>query len=240
MYMNFFSTKKARKYRNPKENGISVEEWLAYAPQESLSLFQFLKPRVAKKLHFDIIPKTVDEYWTWLEKYREMEGAKALENPVWHIHAGKPPADTPPVSFAMLLNLVSASGSAEPELLRGFVKKYRPEASAEELAATDEMIKFAGRYFDDFIKPHKKFRAPTDAERAALEMLSARLKELGGDKQEDDYQTAVFDAGKAQNYENIREWFKGLYEVVFGQSEGPRMGAFTKIFGANAMASADR
>jgi lysyl-tRNA synthetase, class I len=116
------------------------------------------------------------------------------------------------------------------------VKKYRPDASDAELKATDELIKFAGRYFDDFIKPHKKFRPPTVQERAGLEMLSARLKELGDGADEDVYQTAVFDAGKAQDYENIRDWFKGLYEVVFGQSEGPRMGAFTKVFGASELA----
>lgn len=231
-----FLDEKGEKISKSKGNGISVEEWLAYAPPESLSLFQFQKPRVAKKLYFDVIPKAVDEYWTFVEKYRDQDGAKALDNPAWHIHEGKPPADTPPVSFAMILNLVSASGSADREVLQGFIRKYRPDASDAEFAAADGMIGFAGRYFDDFIKPNKKFRAPTDTERAALEMLSARLKELGDDATEDDYQTAVFDAGKAQNYENIREWFTGLYEVVFGQSEGPRMGAFTKIFGAHAMA----
>ena len=183
-----------------------------------------------------MIPKTVDEYWTWVDKYRDQDGEKALDNPVWHVHEGKPPAETPPVSFALLLNLVSASGAADRDVLRGFVKKYRPEASEAELAAADAMIGFAGRYFDDFIKPHKKFRSPDARERAALEMLSARLKALGDDKAEDEYQTAVFDAGKAQDYENIRDWFKGLYEIVFGQSEGPRMGAFTKIFGATETA----
>ena len=212
-------------------NGISIDEWLTYASPESLSLYVFQAPKKAKKLYFDVIPKAVDEYWTFIDKYRSAEGGKALDNPVWYIHQGQPPADAPPVSFALLLNLVSASGSADAEVLRGFIKKYRPDASAAELAATDELIKFAGRYFDEFIKPHKKFRAPTDRERAALEMLAARLKEIGDDAEEDAYQTAVFDAGKAQDYENIREWFKGLYEVVFGQSEGPRMGAFTRIFG---------
>ncbi len=227
-----FLDENGKKISKSKGNGISIDEWLTYASAESLSLYVFQAPKKAKKLYFDVIPKAVDEYWTFVEKYREQEGEKALDNPVWHIHQGRPPADTPPVSFAMLLNLVSASGSADPEVLRGFVRKYRPDASEAELAATDELIKFAGRYFDDFIKPHKKFRAPSKQERAGLEMLSARLKELGDNASEDAYQTAVFDAGKAQDYANIRDWFKGLYEVVFGQSEGPRMGAFTRIFGA--------
>ncbi len=227
-----FLDETGKKISKSKGNGISIDEWLTYASPESLSLYVFQAPKKAKKLYFDIIPKTVDEYWTWVQKYRDQAGGKALDNPVWHVHQGTPPVDTPPVSFALLLNLVSASGSADPDVLRGFIKKYRPDASDNELAATDEMIAFAGRYFDDFIKPHKKFRAPDARERAALEMLSARFKELGEGGEENDYQTAVFDAGKAQNYENIREWFKGLYEVVFGQSDGPRMGAFTRIFGA--------
>lgn len=231
-----FLDEHGKKISKSKGNGITIDEWLTYASPASLALYGFQSPKKAKKLYFDIIPKTVDEYWTFVEKYKDQDGAKALDNPVWHVHEGRPPAATPPVSFAILLNLVSAAGSADPALLRGFVKKYRPDASDEELAATDEMITFAGRYFDDFIKPHKKFRAPDARERAALEMLSARLKELGDDKTEDEYQTAVFDAGKALDYENIRDWFKGLYEVVFGQEQGPRMGAFTRIFGAGELA----
>lgn len=227
-----FLDENGKKISKSLGNGISIDEWLTYASPESLSLYVFQAPKKAKKLHFDVIPKTVDEYWTWIQKYRDQVGEKALDNPVWHVHQGMPPSDAPPVSFALLLNLVSASGSADPHVLRGFIKKYRPEASEADFAATDAMIAFAGRYFDDFIKPHKKFRAPDGAERAALEMLSARLKEIGEGGEENDYQTAVFDAGKSQNYENIRDWFRGLYEVVFGQSDGPRMGAFTRIFGA--------
>ena len=232
-----FLDEHGKKISKSKGNGISIEEWLTYASPESLALYVFQAPKKAKKLYFDVIPKAVDEYWTFIQKYREQAGEKALDNPVWHVHEGKPPHETPPVSFALLLNLVSASGSADPDVLRGFVRKYRPDAGEAALAATDAMIAFAERYFDDFIKPHKKFRAPDTRERAALEMLSARLKEIGDDASEDDYQTAVFDAGKAQDYENIRDWFKGLYEVVFGQSDGPRMGAFTRIFGAAATAT---
>ena len=231
-----FLDEKGEKISKSKGNGISIDEWLAYAPTESLALYMFQKPRTAKKLYFDVIPKAVDEYWTFIDKYKDQNGAKALDNPVYHVHEGKPPADTPPVSFAMLLNLVSASGAADAEVLRGFIRKYRPDASDAEFAAAEGMISFAGRYFEDFIKPKKKFRSPDEKEHAALIALSARLKEIGDEGSEDDYQTAVFDAGKAQEYENIRDWFKGLYEVVFGQSEGPRMGAFTKIFGATEMA----
>ncbi len=232
-----FLDEHGKKISKTKGNGISIDEWLTYASPESLSLYVFQAPKKAKKLYFDVIPKAVDEYWTFVEKYKDQEGAKALDNPAWHIHEGKPPVATPPVSFAMILNLVSASGSADAEVLRGFVRKYRPGASENELAAAETMIQFASRYFDDFIKPHKKFRTPTDAERAALEMLSARIRDLGEGAAEDDYQTAVFDAGKANGFaDNLREWFKGIYEIVFGQSEGPRMGPFIKIYGAAATA----
>jgi lysyl-tRNA synthetase class 1 len=231
-----FLDEHGKKISKSKGNGITIDEWLAYASPESLALYVHQAPKKAKKLYFDVIPKAADDYWAFVEKYKSQDGAAALDNPVWHVHEGKPPAQTPPVSFAMLLNLVNASGAADPEVLRGFIKKYRPEASAAELATSDDMINYAARYFKDFIKPRKKFRAPTDQERAGLKMLSARLKDLGDDAEEDAYQTAVFDAGKAQSYDNIGDWFKGLYEVVFGQEQGPRMGAFARIFGARATA----
>ncbi|MEM9704544.1 MAG: lysine--tRNA ligase [Pseudomonadota bacterium] len=231
-----FLDENGKKISKTKGNGISIEEWLTYASPESLSLYVFQSPKKAKKLYFDVIPKAIDEYWTFVAKYHDQDGAAVLDNPAWHIHSGEPPVDTPPVSFALLLNLVSASGDADPQVLSGFIKKYRPDATPAELRAADELIAYAGVYFDAFIKPKKVFRPPTDGERAALTMLTTELRALGEDADEDAYQTAVFNAGKAQNYENIREWFKGLYEVVFGQSEGPRMGPFIKIFGANETA----
>ncbi|HXI87391.1 MAG TPA: lysine--tRNA ligase [Parvularculaceae bacterium] len=231
-----FLDEEGKKISKTKGNGIAIEEWLQYASPESLSLFMFQNPKAAKKLYFDIIPKTADEYLSHLHKYPEQQGAAALDNPVWHIHEGAPPAETSPVSFAMLLNLVSASGSADPNVLLGFVKKYRPTASAKEIEAAGALTQYAERYFERFIKPNKKYRPPTEKERAALEAFSASLKALGEEAEEDAYQTAVFDAGKAQNFENIRDWFTGLYEVVFGQKEGPRMGPFVKIYGAAATA----
>ncbi|MEM9839297.1 MAG: lysine--tRNA ligase [Pseudomonadota bacterium] len=221
-----------KKISKTKGNGLTIEEWLRYAAPETLQLFNNAAPKKAKKLYFDIIPKTADEYWTHVGKYAEQEPAKQVESPAWHIHSGHVPTVVPPVSFALLLNIVDASGTSDPDVLRGFVAKYRPDASDEEMQALEPMLGYAVNYFQDFVLPKKEFRAPTDQERAALEMLSARLKELGEGLEEDAYQTAVFDAGKAQDYSNIRQWFTGLYEVVFGQSEGPRMGPFVKIYGA--------
>ncbi|MEM6415731.1 MAG: lysine--tRNA ligase [Pseudomonadota bacterium] len=231
-----FLDEEGKKISKTKGNGISIEEWLAYASPESLALFMFQNPRAAKKLYFDIIPKTADDYWMHVAKFPDQEGGKALDNPAWHIHEGNVPGKCPPVNYAMLLTIVGAVGKADPGLIRGFVDKYRPDATEEELAPVDAMIGHAEAYFERFIAPNKQYRPPTDQERNALLELSAALKALGEGAVEDDYQTAVFNAGKAQNYENIRHWFKGLYEVVFGQSEGPRMGPFTKIYGAGATA----
>ncbi|MFC3303056.1 lysine--tRNA ligase [Parvularcula lutaonensis] len=227
-----FLDEHGKKISKTKGNGLTIDEWLRYAAPETLQLFNFTAPKKAKKLYFDVIPKQADEYWTHVGKYAEQEDAKKVENPAFFIHQGEVPDTTPPVSFGLLLNIVDASGTSDPDVLRGFVQKYRPDASEAEMRALEPMLGYAVNYFQDFVLPKKQFRAPTDQERAALEMLSASLKEVGDGKEEDVYQTLVFDAGKAQNYENIREWFKGLYEVVFGQSEGPRMGPFVAIYGA--------
>ncbi len=231
-----FVDEEGKKISKTKGNGISVDQWLAYATPESLSLFMFQNPKSAKKLYFDVIPKTVDEYWKHIENYPSEAGAKALDNPVWHIHEGDPPAASPPASFAMLLTLVSAVGG-DVAVLKGFIRKYRPNAAPEALAAADRLTAYAARYWKDFIEPKKVFRKPTDQERAALADLAARLKAIGDGAEEDRYQTATFDAGKAQGYEkNLRDWFKAIYEVVFGQHDGPRMGPFAKIYGAAATA----
>ncbi len=232
-----FVDEEGKKISKTKGNGISIEEWLRYASPESLSLFMFQNPKAAKKLYFDVIPKTLDEYWRHVEDYPKQQGAKALDNPAWHIHEGNPPSATTPVSFAMLLTLVNAVGG-EPEVLKGFIRKYRPNASPEELAAADALTGYAARYYKDFVEPKKQFRQPTEQERAALAMLAGKLREIGDGAEEDAYQTATFDAGKANGYEkNLRDWFAAIYEVAFGQQEGPRMGPFTKIYGAAATAA---
>jgi lysyl-tRNA synthetase class 1 len=231
-----FVDEEGKKISKTKGNGIAIEEWLAYASPESLSLFMFQNPKAARRLYFDVIPKTVDEYWSHVEKYATQDGARALDNPAWHIHQGAPPDAAPPVSFAMLLTLVSAVGG-EPDVLKGFIRKYRPNASAEQLAAADAMTTYAARYYRDFVAPKKSFRPATEQERAALAAFAAALRRIGDGADEDAYQTAAFDAGKAHGFEgDIRRWFSAIYEIVFGQHEGPRIGPFAKIYGADATA----
>lgn len=232
-----FVDEEGKKISKTKGNGISIDQWLAYASPESLSLFMFQNPRAAKRLYFDVIPKTLDEYWTAIEKYPALDGAKALDSAAFHVHGGAPPDAAPPVSFGMLLTLVNAVGG-DPDVLKGFIRKYRPNAGPAGLAAADAMTVYAARYFKDFVEPKKSYRTPTPQERAALAALSARLRDIGDSAEEDAYQTATFDAGKSNGYEtNIRDWFTAIYEVVFGQHEGPRMGPFAKIYGATSTAA---
>jgi lysyl-tRNA synthetase, class I len=216
-----------------KGNGLSVEEWLSYGPEESIALFMFQKPRVAKKLYFDVIPKAIDDYIEFLNKYRSNESGEAdrLENPVWFIDGGNPPAETYPVSFALLLTLVSASNAHDRDLLWGFIRNYAPQASPENNPGLDRLVGYALRYYEDFVKPQKRYRAPSEKERAALEELAVTLERMRTERDAETVQYEVYEIGKRHGFEPLRDWFKALYEVLFGQSQGPRFGSFAVLFG---------
>ncbi len=219
------------KISKSKGNGISMEEWLTYGTQESLSLYMYQSPRKAKKLYFDVIPKTVDEYLSHLAKYPELEGAQKYASPIWHIHGDDTPDETVPVSFALLLNLVSASNAENKETLWGFISNYSPGATAEKHPLLDQLVGYAMVYYDNFVKPNKNYRAPTEKEIEALKSLKAQIEALPDDASASDLQTAVFSVGKEHNYENLRDWFSALYEILLGQKEGPRMGSFIALYG---------
>jgi lysyl-tRNA synthetase class 1 len=226
-----FLDEKGEKISKTKGNGISVEQWLAYAPDESLSLYQFQKPRVAKKLHFDVIPKAVDEYLTFLAKYPSEAPAAQLENPVWHIHSGRPPQWSSPVSFALLMNLVAVANPTDVSQLWAYITRYAPGTSPETHPLLNELAGYAMRYYSDFILPAKTFRAPTDQERAAMADLAERLRTFPDEPTGENLQTMTFEVGKTHGFENLRDWFKTLYEVLLGQSEGPRFGSFAALYG---------
>lgn len=231
-----FLDEKGQKISKTKGNGISVEDWLKYATPESLSLFQFQKPRVAKKLYFDTIPKAVDEYLTFLEKYPGEEAKRQVENPVWHIHGGNPPSETTPVSFALLLNLVSAANPETREQLWGFISRYAPGATPESQPLLDRLAGYAMSYYREFVEPTKTFRAPNDQERAAMEDLAKRLHAWDGPVEQGELQTLTFSVGKEHEFENLRHWFQALYEVLLGQSQGPRFGGFIALYGVEETA----
>jgi lysyl-tRNA synthetase class 1 len=227
-----FLDDKGEKISKTKGNGISVEEWLTYAPDESLALFQFQKPRVAKKLYFDVIPKTVDEYLSFLEKFPQEDAAAQVENPVWHIHSGRPPQLASPVSFALLLNLVAVANPTDVSQLWAYIIRYAPEASPETHPLLEELAGYAMRYYRDFVLPAKTFRAPTDKERAAMADLASRLSGFCAEPTGENLQTLTFSVGKEHGFENLREWFRALYEVLLGQEQGPRFGSFAALYGA--------
>lgn len=225
-----FLDEKGEKISKSKGNGLSLEEWLTYATPESLSLYMFQNPKRAKRLHFDVIPKATDEYLQFVKSYHAADDAKKIENPAYHIHEGDVPNMTPPVTFNMLLNLVSASNSSDKELLWGFITRYAPDATPETNPFLDKLVGYAVRYFTDFVLPTKEFRTPTEAELAALTELREAIAAFDADAPADDIQTAVFTVGKNHNYENLREWFGCLYETLLGQKQGPRMGSFIALY----------
>jgi len=226
-----FLDENGEKISKSKGNGLTIEDWLKYASPESLSLFMYQKPKTAKRLYFDIIPKNVDEYLSFATKFAEQEPKDQLTNPAWHIHSGDVPKGRLPIGFNLLLNLVSASNASEPDVLWGFIKRYAPEATPETHRELDKMVGYAINYFHDFVKPTKTFRAPLDSERTALEDLADRLTQADGGLDAQALQQIVFDVGKTHEFDPLRSWFTALYEVLLGQSQGPRFGSFVELYG---------
>ncbi len=226
-----FLDEKGEKISKSKGNGITIDDWLTYAPPESLSLFMYQKPRTAKKLYFDVIPKAVDEYFSFLGAYRVEALEERLSNPVWHIHGGEPPETEMPVTFNLLLNLVSASNAEDKDVLWGFIRRYAPDASPETNPALDRLVGYAIAYFRDFVEPAKKFRAPSDQERAAIAELYEKFGKLAKDAAGEEIQAVVYEVGKAHKFEPLRAWFQALYEVLLGQTQGPRFGSFVELYG---------
>ena len=227
-----FLDENSQKISKSKGNGLSMEDWLRYGAPESLSYYMFQSPKSAKKLYFDVIPKATDEYLQQLDAYPRQEPTKQLDNPVWHVHSGRPPQYGSPVSFSLMLNLVSAANASDKAILWGFLSRYIPGATPESQPLLDRLAGYAINYYDDFVKPTKAFRAPDDKERAAILDLLARLKALPSDCQDAELiQNEVFAVGKDHEFEPLRGWFQALYEVLLGQSQGPRFGSFAAIFG---------
>ncbi len=209
-----------------------MEDWLRYGAPESLAYYMFQSPKSAKRLHFDVIPKAADEYLQQLDAYLGQEGARRLDNPVWAVHRGAPPEAGSPVSFSLLLNLVSAANAADKAILWGFLSRYIPGATPQTQPLLDRLATYAMHYFEDFVRPHKSFRTPEPREQAALSDLKARLQALPTDCQDGEtIQNEVYEAGKAAGFDPLRGWFTALYEVLLGQSQGPRFGSFVAIFG---------
>ena len=233
-HFELFMDENNQKISKSKGNGLTMEEWLRYGTPESLAYYMYQSPKSAKRLFFDVIPKATDEYLSHLDAFHRAaaEGSgPALDNPAWHVHRGAPPERGSPVSFSLLLNLVSAADASTKEILWGFLERYIPGATPATQPLLDQLAGYAINYYEDFVKPAKRFRAPSERERAAMTELAARLKALPAGADAEAIQNEVFEVGKAAGFEPLRTWFAALYEVLLGQSQGPRFGSFTAIFG---------
>lgn len=225
-----FLDDKGQKISKSSGNGISIDEWLTYASTESLSYFMYQKPKTAKRMHFDVIPKAVDEYHQQLRAYPTQDAKAQLNNPVWHIHGGDVPASNMLVPFSMLLNLASVASADNKDQLWGFIQRYAPDATPETNPDMDAAAGFAVKYYQDFVAPTRQYRAPTDPEREALTALRDALAGYDGDINDEDLQSVVYAVGR-DRFDPLRDWFKALYEVLLGASQGPRFGGFIALYG---------
>ena len=239
-----FLDEEGQKISKSKGNGLTIDEWLTYAPTESLGLYMYQRPRQAKKLYFDVIPKAVDEYYSFLGAYPRQDWKERLGNPVWHMHDGNPPAIDLPVPFALLLNLVSASNAHDKSVLWGFISRHAPGVTPKTHPELDRLTGYAIRYFDDFVKPTKVFRAADEVEREALGKLSDALGALPQGADGEAIQNAALNvARKIERYQDHSKqspeggpgvsvaFFQMIYQVLIGQERGPRFGSFAALYG---------
>ena len=227
-----FLDEKGEKISKSKGNGISIDQWLRYASPESLSLYMYPNPKRAKKLYSEVVPKTVDEYLSLINKFPNQKEKEKIMNPVWHIHNGVPPKEKIVMSFTMLLNLVSSSNTNNKEIIWKFINRFHKEIKKENHPVLNDLTQYAINYYQDKIEPNKKFKKPNSIEIKAINNLVLKLKEINENLEPEEIQTFVYTVGKENGYEkNLRDWFKLIYEVVFGVENGPRIGFFIKYFG---------
>ncbi len=249
-----FLDENGQKISKSKGNGLTIEEWLTYASPETLSLFMFQKPMAAKRLHFEVIPRTVDDYLGFLETYPRQVWKEKLGNPVWHIHSGEPPApetlahgegSQTSVSFAMLLNLAAVANSDNPSVLWGFLRRYAPSAAPENHPRLDSLVRYAVAYFRDFVAPKKRYRLPDDVERDALLRVSEKLGQMPAGAGAEDIQHALYDIARPiPRYQDLsakgataerpgvsNDFFNMAYAVLLGEERGPRLGSFIALYG---------
>ena len=227
-----FLDEKGEKISKSKGNGITIEQWLRYASPESLSLYMYQNPKRAKKLYPDVVPKAVDEYLSLIEKYQKQKINEKLLNPVWHIHKGNPPNEKIVMPFSMLLNIVGSSNAKTKDVLWKFIKKFHNELNPKNNKILDELTNYAINYFMDEVEPKKKYKKPNEDEKKALKNLISELKKVSQNTPAEEIQTKIYSTGKENGYsKNLRDWFKLIYLVCFGEENGPRMGFFISFFG---------
>ncbi|MGH7152522.1 MAG: lysine--tRNA ligase, partial [Acetobacteraceae bacterium] len=229
-----FLDEHAQKISKSKGNGLSVDEWLRYAPPESLSQFMYNQPQRAKRLFFDVIPRATDEYLANAARLPSQSPEDQRTNPAWHIHGGHlPNHGGSPVSFTMLLNLAAVVNAETPEILWGFIRRYAPDATPESAPFLDSLVTHAIAYYRDFVRPAKHYRQPDETERAALADLADTLRGQDPTTDAEAIQNTVYEVGKRHPFPELRAWFACLYQVLLGQAEGPRFGGFIALYGVS-------
>ena len=232
MTYELFLDDKGEKISKSKGNGLSIDEWLDYGSSESLSLFMYNNPRRAKRLHFDCIPKSMDDYRKLFNSMQNQDYIKKLENPLWHIHQKKIPSTTYPIDFTNLLNLVTALNTTNNKTIKDFVKIYLKEKlSVQDEQELDKIILLAIKYYKKFILPHIKKRIPDIEEKKAIEKLLQEIKKVEGEISSEEYQNIVYKVGKEAFPNDLRQWFISLYQILFGSDSGPRLGSFFNVYG---------
>jgi lysyl-tRNA synthetase class 1 len=227
-----FLDDRGEKISKSKGNGLSIDQWLTYGPEESLAFYIYREPRKAKSLHLGLIPRAIDDYWQFRDNYHRQEVKERLGNPVHHVHDGHVPEDALPVTFGLLLNLVGVLGEASKAQVWGYLANYLPNASAADYPELDRLIDYALAYARDFVAPTLQRRAPDEREAQALRLLDDGLAALPAAASAEDIQTLVYETGKTVfGKENLRDWFRTLYETLLGTSQGPRMGSFIALYG---------
>ncbi|HYZ61464.1 MAG TPA: lysine--tRNA ligase, partial [Acetobacteraceae bacterium] len=226
-----FLDEHSQKISKSKGNGIAVEDWLRYAPPESLAQFMYHAPQRAKRLFFDVIPRAVDDFLTNAAKLPEQSREAQYVNPAWHILGGRNQDYTSPVSFGMLLNLASVVNAETPDMLWGFLRRYSAEAAPGRHPFFDQLVDHAITYYREIVRPAKQYRAPAPFERAALLDLAEALRALPEGADAETIQNVVYEVGKRHPFPELKSWFACLYQVLLGQAEGPRFGGFIALYG---------
>jgi len=227
-----FLDEKGEKISKSKGNGITIDDWLKYASPESLSMYMYQNPKRAKKLYDGVVPKAVDDYLDLINKFKKQKDNEKLINPVWHVHNGNPPSEKIVMSFTMLLNLAGSSNADNKEILWKFINRFHEDIKPQENIILDRLTNYAINYFKDKLEPKKNYKKPDQNEKKALAALVVDLRNIKKDLKPEEIQTLVYSTGKNNGYEKkLRDWFKLIYQVLFGEIDGPRIGYFISYFG---------
>ena len=228
-----FLDEKGKKISKKIGNGISIEQWLRFAPVDSLLYIMYMKPQQAKKMGLTILPEIVDQY---LELVAGYDGAE--DSPVPFItrlskggHADKLGSQKI-VTYSLIIELILALNHDDPRMVRDYLLKYQPDIAGN-VAYYESLIVNALAYYREVLLPGRTAESADHQLDAAIVVLRdelARRAAAGTEPDADELQTAVFQVAKDRDVK-MKDWFRTLYRVFLGQSQGPRIGSFIALLG---------